>query len=131
MNSKIPMLVLILLTGTINLSCSTSGDLKPTASLSPIVDTELPILGKVGQEINFTVSHAVYSGCGYYAYQETNKVGTTLTVTFFAQYRTGFCSQDIPILKTNYKFIPNQTGIYTFKFNKGQAGFLVQTILIQ
>jgi hypothetical protein len=37
---------------------------------------------------------------------------------------------DIPVLETNYKFIPTKTGTYTFKFKSGQTEYLVKTIQI-
>jgi len=130
MNDKFLLFISILFIATINLSCDKQDDLKPRGSLSPIVDAELPTVGNVGQEINFIVSHAVFNGCGYYSSQETTQIGSTLIVTFYAQYREGFCTMDIPIRKTNYKFIPTRTGTYIFKFNSGETGYLTRTILI-
>ena len=128
MNSK--FLLFILIVGTISISCENEDDLKPTGSISPIVDAELPTSGHVGQEINFMVNHIVFNGCGYYSSQETTQIGSTLTVTFYAQYREGFCTMDIPTLKTNYKFIPTKTGTYTFKFNSVEKEYLEKTIQI-
>lgn len=129
MNNKI-LLTALLLIGTICLSCDNDDDIKPIGSISPIVDAELPTVGEVGQEINFIVSHAVFNGCGYYSSEETTQIGNTFTVTFYAQYREGFCTMDIPIRKTNYKFSPTKAGTYTFKFNSGETEYLVKTIEI-
>jgi hypothetical protein len=130
MNNKFLLFISILLIGTASLSCDNEDEKKPIGSVSPIVDAELPTVGNVGQEINFMVSHAVFNGCGYYSSQETTQIGSTFIVTFYAQYREGFCTMDIPIRKTNYKFISTQTGTYTFKFNSGETGYLVKTIQI-
>lgn len=130
MNSKFLLFTSILLIGTISISCDNKEDLNPIGSISPIVDAELPPIGNVGQEINFMVNHAVFNGCGYYSSQETTQIGSTLIVTFYAQYHEGFCTMDIPIRKTNYKFTPTKTGTYTFKFNSGETEYLVKTIQI-
>jgi hypothetical protein len=130
MSNKFLLLTSLLLIGIISLSCDNEDDKKPMGSISHIVDVELPAVGNVGEEINFIVSHAVINGCGYYSSQETTQIGNALMVTFYAQYREGGCTMDVPILKTNYKFIPTKTGTYTFKFNSGKTGYLVKTIQI-
>jgi hypothetical protein len=130
MNSKFVLFTSTLLIGTISTSCENDGERKLAGSISPIVDAELPTGSTVGQEINFMVSHAVFNGCGYYSSHETIQIGNTLVVTFYAQYREGFCSMDIPIRKTNYKFIPTKIGTYTFEFNSGETEYLVKTIQI-
>ena len=130
MNSKFLLFTSILLIWSISISCDNEDDQKPAGSISPIVDAELPAVGNVGHEINFMVSHAVFNGCGYYSSQETAQIGRTLIVTFYAQYHEGFCTMDVPIRKTNYKFIPAKKGTYTFKFNSGETGYLVKTIQI-
>jgi hypothetical protein len=129
-NISLPFMLALLLIGTITLSCDKEANLKPEGSLSPIVETELPDHGNVGEEINFIVSHAVFNGCGYYSSQRTTRIGNTLTVSFYAEYREGFCTMNIPILKTNYEFKPTKAGTYTFKFNAGEAGYLTRTIVI-
>jgi hypothetical protein len=125
------ILVIILIAGLLSVSCDETGEVNHTKSISPIIETELPQSGNVGQEINFIVHHAVFNGCGYYSSQETIKIGNTIRVAFYAEYREGFCTMDIPIRKTNYKFTPTVAGTYTFIFNSGDAGYLTQTIIIE
>jgi len=127
MNSR-HLIKLVLLLVTILSSCEKDDII--TESISPIIETDLPESGKVGQEIVINVSHAVYNGCGYYSSQRTIQNGKTLTVTFNAKYREGFCTMNIPILKTQYKFTLSNSGTYTFRFNSGQGDFLTQTITI-
>jgi hypothetical protein len=124
-------LILALLIGVLSMSCDEAEEVNRLDSISPIIETELPESGSVGEEINFIVSHAVFNGCGYYSSQETIKIGNALKVTFFAQYRDGFCTMDIPIRKTNYKFNPTSAGTYTFNFNSGDGSYLTQTIVIE
>ena len=119
---------IILIIGSIIISCDK--DVIIPESLSPIVETDLPETGTVGQEIIITVKHGVYNGCGYYSSQKTIQNGNTQAVTFYAKYRTGVCSMNVPILETPYKFTPKITGTYTFKFNRGAEAELIQTILI-
>ena len=128
--SFLPML-LPLFIAIISISCDDEGNAKPEGSISPIVETELPDKGTAGQEINFFVSRAVFNGCGYYSSQETTQIGNILTVTFYAAYREGVCTMNIPVLKTNYTFTPKNAGTYTFKFNSGESGYLTRTIVIE
>lgn len=131
MDNKVFLFAFILLVGAINPSCDNEDNKIPTGTISPIVDAELPASGKVGQTINFIVSHAVFNGCGYYSSQETTRIGHTLIVTFYAQYpKDRFCTMDVPVRKTNYTFTPAKTGTYTFKFNGGETGHLIKTIRI-
>lgn len=114
----------------IHLSCDNDNDPEPVGSLSPIVDAALPAEGNVGTEISFEVSHAVFSGCGYYSSQKTTRTGKILNVTFYAQYCGDICSMNVPVLKTNYTFTPTTEGTYTFMFNGGEAGYVTKTILV-
>jgi hypothetical protein len=75
----------------------------------------LPSEGNLGEDIDFIISHAVFNGCGYYSREEIIRNGNMLMVTFYAKYHEGFCTQDIPIRKTHYKYIPTQKGLHTFK----------------
>jgi len=129
MNHKF-FLTALLLIGSICLSCDNEDENKLMGSISPIVEAELPTVGKVGQEINFIVSHLVFNGCGYYSSQETTQIGNTFTVTFYAEYRDGVCTTDIPTRKTNYKFSPTKADTYTFRFNSGETSYLVKSIEI-
>lgn len=127
MDRKIVQLIIFVI-GTIAISCDE--EVKIPESLSPIVETDLPATGNVGQEIIVTVKHGVYNGCGYYSSQKTEQSGNTFFVTFYAKYRDGVCPMNAPILETPYKFKPNIGGTYTFKFNRGEEDSLTQTIII-
>jgi hypothetical protein len=120
---------LIFMIGIILISCDKG--VKIPESLSPIVETDLPETGNIGEEIIITVKHGVYNGCGYYSSQKTIKDGNTLFVTFYAKYGESVCPMNAPILETPYKFTPNTSGTYTFKFNRGEVdNDLTQTIII-
>jgi hypothetical protein len=123
-------LVLLLFIGVLVGACKDEEYIDPAESLSPIVDVTLPEVGYVNQEINFIVSHAVFNGCGFYSSRKTIMAGNSLVVTFYAKYRDGICTMDIPIRKTNYQFMPKRKGTYTFKFNKGDNTFLTKEIII-
>ena len=129
MNIKFPLLA-IFLVGSLIISCDKDKDPITEESISPIVETDLPETGNVGQEIIFTVRHAVFNGCGYYSSQNTVKDGLTFSVTFYAKYRDGFCTMNVPTLGTDYKFVPSTSGTYTFKFDRGEQEDLVQSIII-
>ena len=122
------LIQLIFMIGTILISCDE--DVKIPESLSPVVGTDLPETGNVGQEIIFTVKHGVYNGCGYYSSQKTIRDGNNLFVTFYSKYREGICPMNAPILETPYKFTPSTSGTYTFKFKRGEEDDLTQTIII-
>ncbi|MDQ3395950.1 MAG: hypothetical protein M3512_17845 [Bacteroidota bacterium] len=121
--------ILIFSIGIIVISCDK--EVISQESISPIIKTDLPESGEVGQEIVITVSHAVYNGCGYYSSQKTIQTRNTFFVSFYANYGEGICTMNIPILKTSYKFTPKNTGTYTFKFNSGENDYLTQTIIIK
>lgn len=112
------------------LSCSDDSDPEIDPSLSPIVETTLPESTDVGQKITFTVRHAVFSGCGYFESQKTTRIGKQLYITFYAGYRDGACTMNIPILETDYSYTFSEPGVYTFNFNEGEGNFLKQTITV-
>jgi len=124
---KVTMAFLVL---ALSLACDRAENVEPVGQISPIVATDLPEHGSVGEEISFTVSHIVFNGCGYFSSQKTHRTGNIFIVTYYAQYRDGICTMNIPTLKTNYIFTPSKAGIYTFKFNGGDNGYLIQTIVV-
>jgi hypothetical protein len=128
--NKIILIFIALLTGAANVSCHNEDELNVPESVSPIVAADLPESGKPGQEIKFKVSHIVFNGCGYFSSQETSQIGNTFNVTFYAKYRGGVCTMNIPRLETDYTFIPTEIGTFTFKFNGGESGQIIRTIAI-
>jgi hypothetical protein len=122
--------LLILLWGAIAISCETEESIPDPGSVSPVIETDLPPTGTTGEQIAITVSHVVSDGCGYYSSQRTVQSGNTFIVTFYAKYREGPCTYNIPVLKTPYTFTPVQEGTYTFKFKGVDGTYLTQTIVV-
>jgi hypothetical protein len=118
----------LLLCSTLLLSCNKEEE--PLGILSQIIETELPTTGKVGENIEFLISHAVMTSCGFYSNQKTTQNKFEVTVTFYAEYIGLACLHWAPPRQTIYSFKPTKKGEYTFRFNQGSEGFLVQTITI-
>lgn len=104
-------------------------------AISPIVDAEMPAVGRVGEVVSFNVHHTVYNGCGKYARSETIEEGNTISVTFFGKYPKGkICSDDEPTLITEYHFLPKERGAYYFRFYNGNLNgseYLLDTLNVQ
>lgn len=108
---KATQLGLILIIG---FSCE---DISIRESISPIVNTELPSTGVVGETISFKIYHVVFNGCGQYSRHETNTEGKVVTVRFYGRYPNGkICPDNIPTLETGYNFRIKESGDYIFKF---------------
>lgn len=104
-------------------------------AISPIVDAELPAVGKVGEVVSFNVHHTMYNGCGKYDRSETVEEGKTITVTVYGKYPKGkICSDDEPTLITVYHFLPKEQGAYYFRFYNGNLNgseYLLDTLNVQ
>lgn len=111
-------------------SCDGDSEAEIDSSLSPIVEATLPESAQVGQKVTFAVRHAVFNGCGYFESQKTTRIGKELYITFFAGYRGGVCTMNIPILTTDYSYTFDVPGVYTFNFNTGEGNYIRQTITV-
>lgn len=86
-------------------------------SISPIIETELPSVGSVGEKISFKIQHVVFNGCGKYSRHETTRDGRVITVKFYGKYPEGkICPDNIPTIETYYTFEVKEKGDYYFRF---------------
>jgi len=102
-----------------------------TGSISPITGSDLPAEASLDETVRFTVRHIVFNGCGYYEREETKIEGKEVKVTFYAGYRDGICTMNIPTLETEYTFKPQEKGEYVFKFTGSEGNYLLDTLVVR
>jgi hypothetical protein len=117
------------------LSFMSCNPFKTKESISPIIDTDLPSTGSVGEKISFKIQHVVFNGCGKYSRHETTRDGKVITVKFYGKYpEAKICPDNIPTLETYYTFEIKEKGDHYFRFYQNDfAGneYILDTLRVQ
>lgn len=114
-------------------ACTTCMQTTYEERISPIVGSNLPSSVKMGQTVNFTVSHIVDNSCGQFSRSEIDINGRNVTVRFYAKYPNLFCRNDKPVRETDYSFKPLMKGEYYFKFYQdfySESEYLLDTLVV-
>jgi hypothetical protein len=117
----------------LSISCNKDDDNKEeciTNKTEYITSVDSPDTGIVNQIINIEVKFGVINGCGGLGkFIETNN-GNTRIIEVEAKYEGCICTQDAPIRKVNYEFIPTNTGDYELKFKSSPTEFITVNLTI-
>ncbi|HEY9168138.1 MAG TPA: hypothetical protein VIN72_01470 [Lutibacter sp.] len=86
--------------------------------------------GTVNESINIEVKFGVSNGCGGFGKFIETKNGNTRTIEVEAKYTGCICTQNAPIITTNYKFITNKAGNYELNFKSSPTEYITVNLII-
>ena len=98
---------------------------------APVIEAAGPSIGSVNQEIKFTVTFGIGSGCGQFFKFEESAIGNKTIVKVIAKFEGCICTAIYGEFKSDYIFKKSVTGTYRLEFNKGDGNFLIKEIIIQ
>ncbi|WP_191859493.1 hypothetical protein [Hanstruepera ponticola] len=81
-----------------------------------VTSVNAPDTGTINETINIEVNFGVYNGCGTFGKFIESEEGYVRTIELEAKYLGCVCSQNAPILTTNYEFTPTDVGEYELRF---------------
>lgn len=76
----------------------------------------------------FDVDFQVNNGCGQFFIFEENTVGNITTINVVAKYEGCVCTEDYPIRRTVYSFLPSVAGTYILKFKMEGENYITKTV---
>lgn len=95
-----------------------------------VVKVSGPATTQVNAEVILNVDYGVINGCGGFGRFETSETDFNYHITLIAKYEGCLCTANAPTLKTTYSFKPTQTGVYYFKFKKGNLQPVVHQLIV-
>ncbi|WP_026977495.1 hypothetical protein [Flavobacterium tegetincola] len=112
-------------------SCSSDRDVDDCIEYSMAgVETAVPNLSTDATGKTFDIAFRVTNGCGSFFKFEENTEENVTTIKVIAKYEGCICTQNAPLLETNYIFDQNIPGTYTLKFTTGNGTFITDTVNI-
>lgn len=130
---KMRVLVLSLFFGLL-ISCSNEDDNNDECvqnGIAYVTSVNSPtITGIVNETINIEVKFKVYNGCGGFGKFIENENENTRMIEVEAKYVGCICTQNIPIITTNYEFIANNPGEYELKFKSSPTEYITVNLTI-
>lgn len=95
-----------------------------------VTSVNSPNSGTVDESINIEVKFGVSNGCGGFGKFIETENGNTRTIEVEAKYVGCICTQNAPIITTNYKFIANNTGNYELNFKSSPTEYITVNLII-
>lgn len=105
----------------------TSCAVNNSANVTPV---EVPSVGIIGEPIIIAVTFQARNGCGKFGKFIESGNEMTRTVEVEAKYEGCICPYNVPLIETSYKFTPNYSGEYIFRFKSGVDEFITITVLV-
>ncbi|MDB4052121.1 hypothetical protein N9488_01545 [Flavobacteriales bacterium] len=93
-----------------------------------IVDS--PSTGIVNETITMKVFFSVNNGCGGFKKFITCENGNTRTIEVEAIYEGCICTDNVPTIEVEYRFIGRKPGDYLFKFKSSPTDFIAVPLTI-
>lgn len=112
------------------ISCESNDNECIENHIAYVTSVNSPTIGMVNETINIEVKFGVSNGCGGFGKFIEAENGTTKYIEVEAKYVGCICTQNAPILTTNYKFIANKTGDYEFKFKSSPTEYITVNLTI-
>ena len=101
-----------------------------STNIEYVTSVNSPATGKINEIINIEVNFQVFNGCGEFGKFIKSQNGNTRTIEVEAKYSGCFCTQDLPIRMTNYKFTASNAGEYKLNFKSSPTEFITVNITI-
>jgi len=95
-----------------------------------VTSVNSPTSGIVNEIINIEVKFGAHNGCGDFGRFIEIEDGNTRIIEVEAIYIGCICTENAPIITTNYEFIANNTGNYELKFKSGPTDFITVNLTI-
>lgn len=98
--------------------------------LASVTAVNAPSTAMVNETINIEVSFQVFNGCGQFGRFIETQNGNSRTIEVEARYEGCICTQDAPIRKVNYEFVPKNAGNYELNFKSVQSSSITVDITV-
>jgi len=96
-----------------------------------VTSVNAPDSVSLGELINIEVEFQVYSGCGGFGRFIETENGNIRRIEVQAKYVGCICTDNAPVITTNYTFSPNTKGNYILKFKSGENDFITANIIVE
>lgn len=100
-------------------------------AIAPVISVEGSKTALVNEEIDLTITYKCQNGNGHFGNLEETNLGNTTQISVIAKYEGCNQTDELPVLKTSYKFKKSQAGTYELKFSQVGGEFLTYTIFVK
>jgi len=114
------------------LSCESNDDENECIEnhIAYVTSINSPTIGMVNETLNIEVKFGVSNGCGGFGKFIEAENGNIKIIEVEAKYVGCVCTQNTPIITTNYNFITNNTGDYELKFKSSPTEYITINLKI-
>lgn len=99
-------------------------------TIAYVTSVNAPNSGPVNVPMSIEVQFGVINGCGRFEKFIEMENGNSRTIEVEAKYVGSVCTQNVPILTTNYEFTAFNTGNYELNFKSSPTEYITINILI-